>query len=70
MEIAKSMELLMREEEDSKERARRAQVEKEHADLKEMLKREKEERERMDLMNAKVFFLKVGCMSYFFSQFL
>jgi hypothetical protein len=54
MEIAKSMELLMREEEDSKERARRAQVEKEHADLKEMLKREKEERERMDLMNAKV----------------
>jgi hypothetical protein len=52
--MAKNVEFLMREEEERKECARRAQVEKERLEVKEMLRKEKEERERLDLLAAKV----------------
>lgn len=52
--MAKNVEFLMKQDDERKDRARRAQVEKERLELKEMLRKEKEERERLDLLAAKV----------------
>jgi hypothetical protein len=50
MEIAKNLQSLMLAEEESKERDRRAQAEKDRLEAREMMKREREERERLDLL--------------------
>jgi hypothetical protein len=50
MEIAKNLQSLMLAEEESAERNRRAQAEKDRLEAREMMKREREERERLDLL--------------------
>lgn len=66
--MAADVQLLI-DEEESRARARRAQVEnarveKERLEIRQMLQKEKEERDRHDLLAAKVRFPFINCDSF------
>jgi hypothetical protein len=52
-EIAKKLEFLINEQEESRDRARRLQADKERLAARELQKKEREERERLDFLAVK-----------------